>query len=165
MHGSRVGAAERGSRARQNAADAAAAGLFKDEIVPVKHSVKDHFVTADNGIRPSTPEQLAKLKPAFIKPHGTPPPRAPPFFPVLTGQVSSLPSYYVDTPRPSPRTPPPRARGEAAAARACGLRLTTKRSPPSLPYKVDTSRPSVRTNWTRPGRDRHRHGGQRVVPD
>jgi acetyl-CoA acyltransferase len=58
-------------RSHQNAADAAAAGLFKDEIVPVKHSVKDHFVTADNGIRPSTPEQLAKLKPAFIKPHGT----------------------------------------------------------------------------------------------
>ena len=28
-------------------------------------------VTADNGIRVSTPEQMAKLKPAFIKPHGT----------------------------------------------------------------------------------------------
>lgn len=28
-------------------------------------------VTKDNGIRVSTPEQIAKLKPAFIKPHGT----------------------------------------------------------------------------------------------
>lgn len=28
-------------------------------------------VTADNGIRVSTPAQMAKLKPAFIKPHGT----------------------------------------------------------------------------------------------
>ena len=109
MHGFRVGAAERGSRARQNAADAAAAGLFKDEIVPVKHSVKDHFVTADNGIRPSTPEQLAKLKPAFIKPHGT---------------------------------PPPRARGEAAAAPACGLRLTTKRS---RPEQAPSRRPTHRS--------------------
>ena len=28
-------------------------------------------ITHDNGIRVSTTEQLAKLKPAFIKPHGT----------------------------------------------------------------------------------------------
>lgn len=28
-------------------------------------------VTVDNGIRPSTMEQMGKLKPAFIKPHGT----------------------------------------------------------------------------------------------
>lgn len=28
-------------------------------------------VEKDNGIRVSTPEQLAKLKPAFVKPHGT----------------------------------------------------------------------------------------------
>ena len=26
---------------------------------------------ADNGIRVSTPEQMAKLKPAFVRPHGT----------------------------------------------------------------------------------------------
>lgn len=32
---------------------------------------KDGVVDKDNGIRVSTPEQLAKLKPAFIKPHGT----------------------------------------------------------------------------------------------
>lgn len=31
----------------------------------------DKTVDRDNGIRVSTPEQLAKLKPAFIKPHGT----------------------------------------------------------------------------------------------
>ena len=28
-------------------------------------------LTRDNGIRVSTPEQIAKLKPAFVKPHGT----------------------------------------------------------------------------------------------
>jgi acetyl-CoA acyltransferase len=28
-------------------------------------------VTRDNGVRVSSPEQLQKLKPAFIKPHGT----------------------------------------------------------------------------------------------
>lgn len=31
----------------------------------------DKTVDKDNGIRVSTKEQLAKLKPAFIKPHGT----------------------------------------------------------------------------------------------
>jgi len=58
-------------RSHQNAFDAQKAGLFDEEMIRVKHSSKDHFVTADNGIRPSSPEQLAKLKPAFIKPHGT----------------------------------------------------------------------------------------------
>ena len=29
------------------------------------------MVSADNGIRVSTPEQMAKLKPAFVRPHGT----------------------------------------------------------------------------------------------
>ena len=28
-------------------------------------------MTADNGIRVSTMEQMAKLKPAFVKPHGS----------------------------------------------------------------------------------------------
>lgn len=32
---------------------------------------KGTTVKADNGIRVSTPEQMAKLKPAFVKPHGT----------------------------------------------------------------------------------------------
>jgi hypothetical protein len=31
----------------------------------------DKMVDKDNGIRVSTPEQLAKLKPAFVKPQGT----------------------------------------------------------------------------------------------
>lgn len=31
----------------------------------------DQVVDKDNGIRVSTPEQLAKLKPAFVKPYGT----------------------------------------------------------------------------------------------
>jgi len=30
-----------------------------------------NVVARDNGVRVSTPEQLQKLKPAFIKPHGT----------------------------------------------------------------------------------------------
>ena len=46
-------------------------GLFDDEIIPIKTSGKDTWVTKDNGIRPSTDEQMAKLKPAFVKPHGT----------------------------------------------------------------------------------------------
>ena len=25
----------------------------------------------DNGVRPSSPEQMSKLKPAFVRPHGT----------------------------------------------------------------------------------------------
>ncbi|GIY79351.1 trifunctional enzyme subunit beta, mitochondrial [Caerostris darwini] len=32
---------------------------------------KDKPITKDNGIRVSTKEQLAKLKPAFVRPHGT----------------------------------------------------------------------------------------------
>jgi acetyl-CoA acyltransferase len=32
---------------------------------------KEAIVDKDNGVRVSSPEQLAKLKPAFIKPHGT----------------------------------------------------------------------------------------------
>ena len=32
---------------------------------------KGKMVSGDNGIRVSTPEQMAKLKPAFIRPHGT----------------------------------------------------------------------------------------------
>lgn len=31
----------------------------------------DQVVSKDNGIRVSTKEQLGKLKPAFVKPHGT----------------------------------------------------------------------------------------------
>ncbi len=45
-------------------------GYFTD-LVPVKVPKAKDFVTADNGIRVSTQEQMAKLKPAFVKPHGT----------------------------------------------------------------------------------------------
>uniref|UniRef100_A0AAR2L5Y3 Trifunctional enzyme subunit beta, mitochondrial n=1 Tax=Pygocentrus nattereri TaxID=42514 RepID=A0AAR2L5Y3_PYGNA len=44
-------------------------GLLTD-IVDFKVPGKD-IVSKDNGIRPSTMEQMSKLKPAFIKPHGT----------------------------------------------------------------------------------------------
>lgn len=40
------------------------------DIVPFKVPGKD-TVSKDNGIRPSSLEQMAKLKPAFIKPYGT----------------------------------------------------------------------------------------------
>ncbi|XP_004839189.1 trifunctional enzyme subunit beta, mitochondrial isoform X1 [Heterocephalus glaber] len=44
-------------------------GLLSD-IVPFKVPGKE-TVSKDNGIRPSSLEQMAKLKPAFIKPYGT----------------------------------------------------------------------------------------------
>ncbi|XP_073848220.1 mitochondrial trifunctional protein beta subunit [Musca autumnalis] len=45
-------------------------GYFTD-LVPFKVSGVDGLISKDNGIRVSTLEQLGKLKPAFIKPHGT----------------------------------------------------------------------------------------------
>ncbi|KAL0811740.1 hypothetical protein ABMA28_009178 [Loxostege sticticalis] len=57
-------------RSHQLAAQAQQKGYFTD-LIPVKVEGKDGLVEKDNGIRVSTPEQLAKLKPAFIKPHGT----------------------------------------------------------------------------------------------
>uniref|UniRef100_A0A7N6F6M1 Trifunctional enzyme subunit beta, mitochondrial n=1 Tax=Anabas testudineus TaxID=64144 RepID=A0A7N6F6M1_ANATE len=44
-------------------------GLLQD-VISFKVPGRD-IVSKDNGIRPSTMEQMAKLKPAFIKPHGT----------------------------------------------------------------------------------------------
>ncbi|KAM6354601.1 trifunctional enzyme subunit beta, mitochondrial isoform 2-T3 [Podargus strigoides] len=44
-------------------------GLLQD-VVPFKVPGKD-TVTKDNGIRPSSIEQMSKLKPAFVKPYGT----------------------------------------------------------------------------------------------
>ncbi|XP_012265477.2 trifunctional enzyme subunit beta, mitochondrial [Athalia rosae] len=41
------------------------------DIVPFKVPGINDVVTKDNGIRVSTPDQLAKLKPAFVKPYGT----------------------------------------------------------------------------------------------
>ncbi|XP_035451695.1 trifunctional enzyme subunit beta, mitochondrial [Spodoptera frugiperda] len=57
-------------RSHKLAAEAQQKGYFTD-LIPVKVDGKDGVVDKDNGIRVSTPEQLAKLKPAFIKPHGT----------------------------------------------------------------------------------------------
>lgn len=57
-------------RSHTMAQAAADAGKLAD-IVPVKVPGKAKIVSADNGIRVSTPEKLASLKPAFIKPHGT----------------------------------------------------------------------------------------------
>ncbi|XP_051510426.1 trifunctional enzyme subunit beta, mitochondrial-like [Myxocyprinus asiaticus] len=44
-------------------------GLLSD-VINVKVPGKD-IVSKDNGIRPSSMEQMGRLKPAFIKPHGT----------------------------------------------------------------------------------------------
>ena len=53
-------------RSHVNAAKAHAEGLYDDEIVPVDGS------SVENGIKgDSTIEKVSKLKPAFIKPHGT----------------------------------------------------------------------------------------------
>jgi len=57
-------------RSHQQASDARDKGYLSD-IVPVKVPKSKDFITADNGIRVASDEQLAKLKPAFIKPHGT----------------------------------------------------------------------------------------------
>ncbi|XP_022913759.1 trifunctional enzyme subunit beta, mitochondrial [Onthophagus taurus] len=45
-------------------------GYFTD-MLPVTITGVSKTIDRDNGIRVSTPDQLAKLKPAFIKPHGT----------------------------------------------------------------------------------------------
>jgi len=57
-------------RSHQMAADARDKG-YLDDIVPVKVPKGKDFITTDNGIRVSSEEQMAKLKAAFIKPHGT----------------------------------------------------------------------------------------------
>jgi len=45
-------------------------GHFSD-IIPVKKPGKDEYIDSDNGVRVSTLEKLASLKPAFVKPYGT----------------------------------------------------------------------------------------------
>jgi len=57
-------------RSHQFATDAQAAGHLSD-VIPVKVPKSDKFIEKDNGIRVATEEQMAKLKAAFIKPHGT----------------------------------------------------------------------------------------------
>jgi len=57
-------------KSHQNAADARDKGYLSD-IIPVKVPKSKDFITEDNGIRVSSEAQMAKLKAAFIKPHGT----------------------------------------------------------------------------------------------
>lgn len=44
---------------------------YLTDLVPFKVGGVDKTVVKDNGIRVSSKEQLAKLKPAFVKPYGT----------------------------------------------------------------------------------------------
>merc|ERR1719266_1867163 len=57
-------------RSHSLAQAAAEAGNLSD-IIPVKTPKGKDFITVDNGIRITPAEKMAKLKPAFIKPHGT----------------------------------------------------------------------------------------------
>ena len=57
-------------RSHTMAKKAQEAGNLSD-VVPVKVPKGKDFVSLDNGIRIASEEQMAKLKPAFIKPHGT----------------------------------------------------------------------------------------------
>ncbi|KAK3781040.1 hypothetical protein RRG08_046344 [Elysia crispata] len=57
-------------RSHTLAHEATEKGLLSDRL-DYKVPGVSKTVTRDNGIRPSTMEQLGKLKPAFIKPHGT----------------------------------------------------------------------------------------------
>eukprot|EP00795_Rhopilema_esculentum_P007902 gene7902-13786_t len=61
---------EFGIRSHTFAKKAQDAGLL-DDVLPYKVPGVANPVTLDNGVRVSTMEQMAKLKPAFIKPHGT----------------------------------------------------------------------------------------------
>ncbi|OCT79154.1 hydroxyacyl-CoA dehydrogenase trifunctional multienzyme complex subunit beta S homeolog isoform X1 [Xenopus laevis] len=66
---SRVEQDEYALRSHTLAKKAQDAGLLSD-IIPYKVPGRE-TVEKDNGIRPSSMEQMTKLKPAFIKPHGT----------------------------------------------------------------------------------------------
>lgn len=57
-------------RSHTLAQEAQTKGYFTD-LVPFKVTGVDKTVDKDNGIRVSSPEQLAKLKSAFVKPYGT----------------------------------------------------------------------------------------------
>jgi len=57
-------------RSHTLAAKAIDAGLLTDVVPTFVPGLKD-AVTKDGGVRPSTIQELAKLKPAFVKPHGT----------------------------------------------------------------------------------------------
>lgn len=57
-------------RSHSLAQEASNKGYLTD-IVPIKVPGTDKIVSKDNGIRVSSLEQMGKLKPAFVKPHGT----------------------------------------------------------------------------------------------
>lgn len=58
-------------RSHTLASEAAEKGLLS-EIVPIRvPKSSDGYVHKDNGIRVSTIDKLASLKPAFVRPHGT----------------------------------------------------------------------------------------------
>merc|ERR1712223_518801 len=57
-------------RSHGNADKAQKDGNLSD-VVPVKVPKVKNMIEKDNGIRVSSPEQMAKLKAAFVKPHGT----------------------------------------------------------------------------------------------
>nr|CAD7610380.1 unnamed protein product [Timema genevievae] len=44
---------------------------YLSDIIPIQVPGVAKTIVKDNGIRVASPEQLAKLKPAFVKPHGT----------------------------------------------------------------------------------------------
>ncbi|XKL65335.1 hypothetical protein PGB90_008755 [Kerria lacca] len=44
---------------------------YLTDIIPFKLPASNTVLKKDNGIRVSTPDKIAKLKPAFVKPHGT----------------------------------------------------------------------------------------------
>lgn len=59
-------------RSHHLAAKATEEGLLDEELIPAKIPPKFEVVEQDNGFREDTSmEKLAKLSPAFIKPHGT----------------------------------------------------------------------------------------------
>jgi acetyl-CoA acyltransferase len=59
-------------RSHQLAAKATKEGLLDEELIPAKIPPKFNVVEHDNGFRDDTSmEKLGKLRPAFIKPHGT----------------------------------------------------------------------------------------------
>lgn len=59
-------------RSHHLAADATENGSLSNEVIPAKIPPSMDVITEDNGFRKDTSmEKLAKLKPAFIKPHGT----------------------------------------------------------------------------------------------
>lgn len=60
------------ARSHQLAGKATEEGILAEEIAPVELAPKFKPIKEDNGIRKdSTAEKMAKLKPAFVKPHGT----------------------------------------------------------------------------------------------